>query len=167
MRTAHLEVVCVSVSVATSKCWSPVWGNLPQQVWTGLQSSQLDVTSSGGVPRFHVQRGRCTLLDLSWWGALPCDFSHEIFDVTDRCPAKHYLPQLCLRAVKIWPRQNPTRSTKNTLPVLSFWLSRHYNGCYHKHSTQWWYNDSVQCNIDHESIISTRIYLVKEMEIHE
>ena len=89
MHIAHLETVCVSVSVTSSRCWSR--GSPNEQNWTGLQLSPPDVTSrerspglmSGGgrrreypnlpfpgeVPKSDVQcpRGYPTMWPIPWY----------------------------------------------------------------------------------------------------
>ena len=61
-----------------------------EQVWTGLQGSPPDVTGEG-FPRSDVHGGPWVGLMSGWYptcpfprgaGTLPCDLSHDVFDVT-------------------------------------------------------------------------------------
>ena len=107
MHTAHLETVCISVSVASTRCHS--WGFPNEQVWTGLQWSLPDFTSRGSqvwCPVTFPEKG-----------TLPCDLSHNAFDVTPHseqtntcenitgqilCPFPYFLFKLELTSVKMF-----------------------------------------------------------------
>ena len=76
MRFTHLETLPASVSVASTRCCSR--GSPNEQIWTGLQWSPPNVTSTAcqvwcpGVPNWPFPGG----------ATLPCDLSHDAFDVT-------------------------------------------------------------------------------------
>ena len=91
MRTSHLETICASVSIATTRCHSQ---GRSSKVWTGLQWPPPDVTSRGS-PHL-MSRGRYPTM---WQYPLIHLISPPSFyEQTDACE-NFTFPQTYLQAV--------------------------------------------------------------------